>query len=132
MIPVEILSMVVEGEKPSLSMTATVRAEDTVGAMVENMPMVAATPYLVTLAEIACFRLIARLLDAGQISVGRHVAIDHLGPSQVGATLKVDATLIERGRTKFICDVAIHDGDRLVATVRHVRIAIPRQEAKAD
>lgn len=125
MIAVEIVSVSADAAKPALTMKATVRAEDTVGALVEGMPMVAATPYLVTLAEIACFRLAARLLDRGQISVGRHLAIDHLGPSKVGAVLVVDTVLTERKGSKFVFDVGIHDSERLVAKVTHIRIAIP-------
>jgi fluoroacetyl-CoA thioesterase len=124
MIAVEIVSVDVDAAHPALGMTAVVRPEDTVGAIVDGMPMVAATPYLVTLAEIACFRLVERLVDPGQISVGRHLAIDHLGPSKVGAVLVVDATLTERKGSKFVCEIKIHDGDRLVASVMHIRIAI--------
>jgi predicted thioesterase len=96
------------------------------------MPMVAATPYLVTLAETACFRLIERVLDQGQISVGRHLAIDHLGPSKVDAELVVDATLSERKGSKFICEVKIRDGERLVASVQHIRIAVARDAIMAS
>jgi hypothetical protein len=38
----------------------------------------------------------------------------------------VDATLTERKGSKFVCDVKIHDGERLVASVQHIRIAVSR------
>jgi predicted thioesterase len=126
MVAVEIVSVTAHAANPVLKMKAVVRAQDTVGAIIDGMPMVAATPYLVALAETACFRLIERLLDPGQISVGRHVAIDHLGPSKVDAVLMVDATLTERKGSKFVCEVKIHDGERLVASVQHIRIAVGR------
>jgi fluoroacetyl-CoA thioesterase len=107
-------------------MKAVVRPQDTVGAIIDGMPMVAATPYLVALAETACFRLVEPLLDPGQISVGRHVAIDHLGPSKVDAVLVVDATLRERKGSKLVFEVQIHDGERLVGSVQHIRIAVAR------
>ncbi len=125
MIAVDIVSVVADAANPTLKMKAVVRPQDTVGALIDGMPMVAATPYLVTLAETACFRLIERLLEPGQISVGRHVAIDHLGPSKVDAVLVVDATLTERKGSKYACEIKIHDGERLVASAQHVRIAVP-------
>lgn len=125
MLSAEIVS-ITTAASPMLKMQAVVRPQDTVGAIIEGMPMVAATPYLVALAETACFRLIERLLDRSQISVGRHLSIDHLGPSKVDAVLVVDAILSERKEKKFVFDIKIHDGERLVASVRHIRIAVDR------
>jgi predicted thioesterase len=48
---------------------------------------VAATPYLVMVAEIACTNLVLDRLEPGQITVGTRVVIDHVGASKVGATL---------------------------------------------
>jgi predicted thioesterase len=126
MVAVEIVSVTSDTANPTLKMKAVVRPQDTVGAVIDGMPMVAATPYLVALAETACFRLVERLLDPGQISVGRHVAIDHLGPSKVDAQLVVDATLRERKGSKLVFEVKIHDGERLVGSVQHIRIAVAR------
>ena len=73
----------------------TVAESDTVGALVPGMPTVAATPYLVAIAEMACGRLVKDLLEPGQITVGSRVVIDHLGPSKVGAELVIKAALVE-------------------------------------
>ena len=67
--------------------------KDTVGALAPGMPMVAATPYLVTIAEMVCYEICNKLIEPGQITVGARVVIDHLGASKVGAHLSVDATL---------------------------------------
>ena len=64
--------------------------------MVPGMPFVAATPYLVAVAEGACNRLVKDQLEPGQITVGTRVVIDHLGPSKVGAELVIKATLLKR------------------------------------
>ena len=61
-----------------------------------SMPQVASTPYLVTIAEIACARLVKEQLEAGQITVGTRVVIDHLGASKVGAELVIKAALLSR------------------------------------
>lgn len=74
----------------------TVGPKDTVGALEPSMPQVAATPYLVTIAEFACANLVKSLLEPGQITVGTRVVIDHLGASKVGAELAVKAALVSR------------------------------------
>jgi len=105
-----------------------VEAKDTVGAMVPGMPPVAATPYLVGVAEMACGRLVKDLLEPGQITVGSRVVIDHLGPSKVGAELTVKATLVQHERNRFKFAVVIEDGGRVVARVEHERAAVSLQK----
>ena len=109
----------------------TVTDKDTVGAMVPGMPMVAATPWLVTIAEMVCYEICGKLIEPGQITVGARVVIDHLGASKVGATISVAATLRARERNRFIFDVIIKDGDRTVATVEHTRAAVALQKLMA-
>jgi predicted thioesterase len=108
--------------------TATTRVvvepKDTVGALDPSMPQVASTPYLVTIAEIACARLVKEQLEAGQITVGTRVVIDHLGASKVGAELVVKTMLLNREKNRFRFSVEIEDGVRLVAKVEHERAAV--------
>jgi len=112
--------------RPELSSITcvTVGPNDTVGALVPGMPPVAATPYLVTVAELACGRLVQDLLEPGQITVGSRVVINHLGPSKVGAELIVKTALVNRDRNRFQFAIRIEDGDRTVATVEHERAAV--------
>jgi fluoroacetyl-CoA thioesterase len=111
------------------SVTRVIVAEkDTVGAMVPGMPFVAATPYLVAVAEGACNRLVKDLLEPGQITVGSRVVIDHLGPSKVGAELVIKATLLKREKNRLKFAVRIEDGDRTVAVVEHERAAVSLQK----
>lgn len=102
----------------------TVSEADTVGAVIDGMPYVAATPYLVKVAEVACYRLVEPMLDEGQITVGSRVVIDHLGSSKVGTRLAVSPTLVERAGRQFRFTVKISDGDRLVGRVEHTRTAV--------
>jgi fluoroacetyl-CoA thioesterase len=102
----------------------TVEPKDTVGALDPSMPQVASTPYLVTIAEIACARLVKDQLEPGQITVGTRVVIDHLGASKVGAELIVKTTLRNREKNRFRFSVEIEDGARLVAKVEHERAAV--------
>jgi fluoroacetyl-CoA thioesterase len=101
-----------------------VEPKDTVGALDPSMPQVASTPYLVTIAEIACARLVKEQLEAGQITVGTRVVIDHLGASKVGAELVVKTMLLNREKNRFWFSVEIEDGARRVAKVEHERAAV--------
>ena len=112
-------------ENPLTSVTrVTVEPKDTVGALDPSMPRVASTPYLVTIAEFACIRLVKDQLEAGQITVGTRVVIDHLGASKVGAELLIKAALVNREKNRFRFSVEIEDGSRLVAKVEHERAAV--------
>jgi len=102
----------------------TVEPKDTVGALDPSMPQVASTPYLVTVAEFTCARLVKDQLEPGQITVGTRVVIDHLGASKVGAELVIKATLLNREKNRFRFSVEIEDGPRLVAKVEHERAAV--------
>lgn len=102
----------------------TVEEKNTVGAMVPGMPYVAATPYLVGMAEMACSRLVKDLLEPGQVTVGSRVVIDHLGPSKVGAELVIKAALLQRERNRFKFSVTVEDGARIVAKVEQERAAV--------
>lgn len=115
----------------SLSARYTVEDKDTVGHLVPGMPMVAATPYLVTIAEMVCYEIAKKLIEPGQITVGSRVEIDHLGASKVGAILVVDATLRARERNRFTFDVTIKDGERTVGKVVHGRAAVSLQKLMA-
>ena len=101
-----------------------VEPKDTVGALDPSMPQVASTPYLVTIAEIACARLVKEQLEAEQITVGTRVVIDHLGASKVGAELVVKTMLLNREKNRFWFSVEIEDGARRVAKVEHERAAV--------
>lgn len=106
------------------TMTITVEHKDTVKALLPTMPAVAATPYLVSVAEIACYRLVEPRLAPGQITVGTRVVIDHVGASKVGAQLVAAATLKQQVKNRYTFAVEIKDGDRVVARVEHERAAV--------
>jgi fluoroacetyl-CoA thioesterase len=116
------------GVGTNLSRNFTVEEKNTVGFMVPGVPMVAATPYLVGIAETTCYDIVKPMLDQGVVTVGTRVVIDHLGASKVGSTLVVDATLrsLERNRYRFVATIT--DGARTVARIEHERAAVSVQK----
>jgi predicted thioesterase len=120
------------GQPPAqrLSSVTTVQVEfkDTVAAVIPTMPPVAATPYLVMIAEIACTNLVLDRLGPGQITVGTRVVIDHLGASKVGATLTLHTEFVGRETNWFKFSVRIKDAERTVAKIEHERAAVAFQK----
>ena len=121
----------ISGVGTTLTKSYTVAEKDTVGALVPGMPLVAATPWLVTIAEMVCYEICSKLIEPGQITVGARVVIDHLGASKVGTTISVAATLRAREKNRLIFDVTIKDGDRTIAAVEHTRAAVSLQKLLA-
>ena len=116
-----------DGRNLASTTSVVVRFENTVAAIVPGMPPVAATPYLVEIAETACSDLVLGLVEPGQITVGRRVVIDHLGASKVGANLLIHAELLEQKEGRYEFSVRIEDGDRVVARIEHRRVAVSLQ-----
>jgi fluoroacetyl-CoA thioesterase len=117
-----------DGEGTSLSRNFTVEEKNTVGFMVPGMPMVAATPYLVGIAEMTCYDIVKPMLEQGVVTVGTRVVIDHLGASKVGSTLVVDAVLRSREKNRYRFVATITDGTRTVAKIEHERAAVSVQK----
>lgn len=117
-----------DGVGTSLSRSFTVEEKNTVGFMVPGMPMVAATPYLVGIAEMTCYDIVKPMLEPGVVTVGTRVVIDHLGASKVGSTLVVDATLCSHEKNRYRFMATITDGARTVARIEHVRAAVSLQK----
>jgi fluoroacetyl-CoA thioesterase len=126
--PTETANTTGDGVGTSLSRNFTVEEKNTVGFMVPGMPMVAATPYLVGIAEMTCYDIVKPMLEQGIVTVGTRVVIDHLGASKVGSTLVVDATLRSREKNRYRFMATISDGARTVARIEHERAAVSMQK----
>jgi fluoroacetyl-CoA thioesterase len=67
----------------------------TVGAHVDGMPFVYATPMMILAMEIAAGEAIKGHLPVGWATVGSEVNIRHLAPTPVGRTVVATARVIE-------------------------------------
>ena len=96
--------------------------------MVPGMPPVAATPYLVTIAEMACGRLVSICWSPGRSRSAAGSSSIISAPSKVGAELVIKTALMKRDKNRFKFAVRIEDGARTVAMVEHERAAVSMQK----
>jgi len=115
----------------SIGMTARrearVTRELTVGAHVEGMPFVYATPMMILLMEMASGAAIAGCLPHGWVSVGSEVNVRHLAPTPIGRTAVAIASVIEVNGRSVLFAVEAHDGVRKIGEGTHRRGAVDLQ-----
>jgi fluoroacetyl-CoA thioesterase len=96
----------------------------TVGAHVDGMPFVYATPMMILAMEIAAGEAIKGRLPVGWATVGSEVNIRHLAPTPVGRTVAATARVIEVAGRSVLFAVQAHDGVRKVGEGTHRRGAV--------
>jgi predicted thioesterase len=74
--------------------------------------------------EMACRELLLKHHDSGEDSVGARIEIDHLGPTMVGQTITVIATVTELALPRVTFDVEVRDEIDQVGKARHVRFVV--------
>ena len=87
--------------------------------------MVYATPMMVSDVEYACREFLLEHLDAGEDSVGAHVSIDHLAPTPLGLTVKMELKVVEVDRRKIEFAFSVSDIEE-VGRGTHVRYVVER------
>lgn len=111
----------------SASFDYTVTDDDTAIAFGSGDVPVLATPKVLALAEGATVRAVSEHLTDDLTTVGVRAEIDHLLPTAIGATVRVDAVLetVEGRRLKF--GVRVSDEERTVAEGTVLRILVTRE-----
>jgi predicted thioesterase len=115
--------------KPSLAAGVTIEktygvdGERTIGFM-GDAARVYATPMMLRDIEMTCRELLLQHLDPGEDSVGTRVELDHLGPTLLGMTVTVRASVTEvKGRAVSL-DVTVTDPVEKVGQCRHNRFVV--------
>ncbi len=83
--------------------------------------------------ELAARKVLVDFLETHEEGIGSHLSIDHLAPCPIGRTVRIRATLTEVTHDRHIrvvCDVAAHDGDRLLARGRQVQVVMNKEHLK--
>ena len=115
--------------KPSLAAGVTIEktylvdAERSISFM-GDAARVYATPMMLRDIEMTCRELLLLHLDPGEDSVGTRVELDHLGPTLLGMSVAVRASVIEvKGRAVSL-DVTVTDPVEKVGQCRHNRFVV--------
>jgi predicted thioesterase len=106
----------------------TVTDADTAQSLGSGDVPVLGTPRVLALAEAATVAATARQLPGGVTTVGSRAEIEHRAPTLVGRRVTAQATLTKVDGRKLLFEVAVHDGETLVAEVRIERVVLDRQQ----
>ena len=82
------------------------------------------TPSMIELMERASIQAVDGLLETGQTSVGFEVAVRHLAPADIGATITAYSELTEVDRNRLTFRVEAYDGERRIGEGSHRRAII--------
>lgn len=104
----------------------TIEESDTALAHGSGDVPVLATPRVLALAEAACVEAISGELPETETTVGSFAEIEHHGPSPVGATVHVEATLIGHHGRRLEFNIIFRMHDEVVARVQHRRVIVDR------
>jgi len=119
-------------DEPAPDETATaswvVRDSDLASALSEghrdSFPPVFATARMVALMELAAARVLAPLLEPGELSVGVHVDIVHTAATPAGATVTAQARYLGRDGKRYKFYIVVRDGGGEVGSGTHQRAVI--------
>ena len=110
----------------------TVTDADTAQSLGSGDVPVLGTPRVLALAEAATVAATARQMPGGLTTVGIRAEIEHRTATPVGRHVAALATLAKVDGRKLIFDVAVSEGDRLVAEVRVERMVLDRPRFIAE
>lgn len=104
--------------------TFVVHPEDTAKEVGSGDLAVLATPVLLAMVEYTAKESLHQALASEETSVGSSIAVKHLRPSKIGATIRVEVAVDSQDKTKINFSFQVFDGEKLVATGIHQRAVI--------
>ena len=75
----------------------------------------------------AAIRAVDGTLGEGETTVGMRIQLDHLNPTAVGETVKVDAKLEKVEGRRLVFSVSVNDARGLVAAGKITRVVVDRE-----
>ncbi len=85
---------------------------------------VLATPFMIFMLEDTCVALAKPFLDAGEVTVGTSVHVDHLGTAEAGQSLSVLAELVSVRKRRLVFRVEARCGRTVVGRGLHERAVV--------
>jgi predicted thioesterase len=92
-----------------------------------GLPPVLSTPWLVWFMEHAALDAAGPALEAGEITVGIHLEVEHLAPTPVGATVVCKARVVHAEGAVISFQIEARDDHELVARGFHKRSVVQAQ-----
>ena len=106
----------------------TVTAGDTAAHLGSGDMAVLATPRMCALMENAAMSAVAGFLPEGSTTVGGNIAVSHLKPTAVGATVEATAVLDKvDGRKLYFSIRATQNGGDVIGEGTHLRFIVDRR-----
>ena len=106
------------------SVELVVRPADTAQAMRSGSVAVLATPRIVALCEEASCLAVEGRLGEGETTVGMRVELSHVAPTNVGSTVRAEATLEKTEGRRLTFTVSVNDDCGLVAAGKITRVVV--------
>ena len=116
-----------DGLEPGVSNELTITTTPDMGIthLGPDAPSMFSTPAMIQLIEGTCLSLMSRYFEAGEQSVGFHVDVYHLAPTQVGKKVTANATLKKVDGRKYTFDVeCTSEGGVKIGAGTHERAVI--------
>jgi len=101
--------------------TLIVRDKHAVDFAIPELPPVLSTPNLVLLLERASLELVQPYLEAGELTVGVSVEVEHLAPTPIGATVTATARVVQTDGPLITFQVEAADEQEPIAKGLHKR-----------
>lgn len=90
-----------------------------------GVPSMYPTPSMVQLIESTCVQLMSRYVEEGEQSVGYHVDVKHLAPTQIGKRVTARVRLREINGRRYLFDVEVESEDGVkIGEGQHERAVI--------
>lgn len=95
----------------------------TAGQLAAHVPVLS-TPNMILLIEETCIRLLAQHSDDGEISVGTHVCVSHVGGANEGEEVTIHVRLTEKDRRRCTFDVEVNGPSGVMSEGTHQRAVV--------
>jgi fluoroacetyl-CoA thioesterase len=102
-------------------------ADTAIAAGSGDVPVLA-TPRVLALCEEAACRAMADRLKPGETTVGLRIELTHIAPTQVGSSVRAEATLDRIEGRRLLFTVSVSDVCGLVAAGKLTRVVVDRAE----
>jgi predicted thioesterase len=99
----------------------TVTSAQTIDFGVPDLPPVLSTPALLWFLEQAALRAALPALEAGEITLGSHVSMDHLAPTPIGRQVSCQARIVNVEGPVISYQVEARDEAEIIARGYHKR-----------